>query len=85
MLIFQDENIPSSKLVLFTSEDAHYSVLKWGDVCDVEVILIKTDEQGRMDVNDLRANILQEQGKGNYPFSVSATAGMLTGEWHNCH
>ena len=70
-----DENIPSSKLVLFTSEDAHYSVLKWGDVCDVEVILIKTDEQGRMDVNDLRANILQEQGKGNYPFSVSATAG----------
>ena len=70
-----DQNIPSSKLVLFTSEDAHYSVLKWGDVCDVEVILIKTDEQGRMDVNDLRANILQQQGKGNYPFSVSATAG----------
>ena len=70
-----DENIPSSKLVLFTSEDAHYSVLKWGDVCDVEVILIKTDEQGRMAVNDLRANILQQQGKGNYPFSVSATAG----------
>nr|XP_034177857.1 cysteine sulfinic acid decarboxylase-like [Osmia lignaria]XP_034177858.1 cysteine sulfinic acid decarboxylase-like [Osmia lignaria] len=70
-----NKKVPSTNLVLFTSEDAHYSVSKWGSVCDVEVILIKTDEYGRMDVNDLRANILEEQKKGNHPFSVSATSG----------
>ncbi|XP_076234626.1 cysteine sulfinic acid decarboxylase [Calliopsis andreniformis] len=70
-----NKNISSSNLVLFTSEDAHYSVLKWANVCDVGVVLIKTDEFGRMDINDLRTNVLVEQKKGNYPFSVSATAG----------
>lgn len=76
--MFQKKHIPSSNLVLFASEDAHYSTLKWGNVCDVEVALVKTDEYGRMDVNDLRDNILQEQRKGNYPFSVTATAGFLS-------
>ncbi|CAK9814338.1 Cysteine sulfinic acid decarboxylase [Anthophora quadrimaculata] len=71
----QSNDILSSNLVLFTSEDAHYSTLKWGNVCDVEVVLIKTDEYGRMDINDLKAKILTEKRKGNYPFSVTATAG----------
>ncbi|KZC06714.1 PREDICTED: cysteine sulfinic acid decarboxylase-like [Dufourea novaeangliae] len=69
------KRISSSNLVLFTSQDAHYSVLKWANVCDVKVILIKTDSSGKMDITDLRANIIEEQKKGNYPFSVSATAG----------
>lgn len=68
-------------LVLFTSKDAHYSILKWGNVCDVKVVLIETDKHGRMDVNDLRANIIEEQEKGNYPISVIATAGMLRGHY----
>ncbi|XP_017755504.1 PREDICTED: cysteine sulfinic acid decarboxylase-like isoform X2 [Eufriesea mexicana] len=70
-----EKHIPSSNLVLFASEDAHYSTLKWGNVCDVKVVLVKTDKYGRMDVNDLRDDILQEQRKGNYPFCVTATAG----------
>lgn len=65
------------KLVLFTSEDAHYSISKWGNVCDIEVVLIKTDDYGRMDVSDLRFNILEVQKKRNYPFCVTATAGSL--------
>ncbi|XP_017879882.1 cysteine sulfinic acid decarboxylase-like [Ceratina calcarata] len=69
------KNIPSSNLVLFTSEDAHYSVSKWANVCDVEIVLIKTDAYGRMNVNDLRVKILSEEEKGNYSFAVSATAG----------
>ncbi|XP_078033090.1 LOW QUALITY PROTEIN: cysteine sulfinic acid decarboxylase [Augochlora pura] len=67
--------ISSSNLVLFTSEDAHYSVSKWANVCDVAVILIKTDNYGRMDVNDLKSKIMEEEKIGNYPFLVSATAG----------
>lgn len=63
--------------MLFTSEDAHYSILKWGNVCDIEVVLIKTDEYGRMDINDLKIKILEEQKKGNYTFSTIATAGLL--------
>lgn len=63
--------------MLFTSEDAHYSILKWGNVCDIEVVLIKTDEYGRMDINDLKIKILEEQKKGNYTFSTIATAGSL--------
>ncbi|XP_033190381.1 cysteine sulfinic acid decarboxylase [Bombus vancouverensis nearcticus] len=70
-----NKNIPSMKLVLFTSEDAHYSISKWGNVCDIEVVLIKTDDYGRMDVSDLRFNILEVQKKRNYPFCVTATAG----------
>ena len=64
--------------MLFTSEDAHYSVSKWGNVCDVEIVLVKTDEYGRMDINDLKVNILEEQKKGNYPFCITATAGLLS-------
>lgn len=63
--------------MLFTSEDTHYSILKWGNVCDIEVVLIKTDEYGRMDINDLKIKILEEQKKGNYAFSIIATAGLL--------
>ncbi|CAL7948600.1 unnamed protein product [Xylocopa violacea] len=69
------KKIPSSNLVLFASEDAHYSILKWGNVCDVEVVLVKTDKYGRMDVSDLKIKILEEQKRGNYPFAVAATAG----------
>ncbi|KAG9434168.1 cysteine sulfinic acid decarboxylase [Apis mellifera carnica] len=73
--IQNNKNISSTNLVLFTSEDAHYSILKWGNVCDIEVVLIKTDEYGRMDINDLKIKILEEQKKGNYTFSIIATAG----------
>ncbi|KAG7204292.1 hypothetical protein KM043_002113 [Ampulex compressa] len=71
----KNKNVPSVKLVLFTSEDAHYSISKWAGVCDVGIVLVKTDHLGRMDVEDLRKKIREEDIKGNRGFAVCATAG----------
>lgn len=63
------------KPVIFASEDAHYSVQKWASVCDVNVVLVKTDELGRMSVEDLKIRIKEEQKKGKPLIMVIATAG----------
>lgn len=68
-------NTFDAKLVLFTSQDAHYSMSKWSRVCGVTVALVKTDEHGRMDIKDLRKNISEQREAKNYGFAVFATAG----------
>ncbi|XP_015517993.2 cysteine sulfinic acid decarboxylase [Neodiprion lecontei] len=70
--------IAGLQLVIFTSEDAHYSILKWSNMCGIgekNVVLVATDELGRMDVDDLEANVLKEKERGKTVFMVSATAG----------
>lgn len=74
----KSSGISGLRLVIFTSEDAHYSILKWANMCGIgekNVILIATDECGRMDVKNLEANILKEKEGGRTGFMVSATAG----------
>ncbi|KAL2735434.1 cysteine sulfinic acid decarboxylase-like [Vespula squamosa] len=63
------------KPTLFASEDAHYSVSKWANLCNVDVVLVKTDDLGRMSVDNLKICIRQEQKKGSSLFMVMATAG----------
>ncbi|XP_046402173.1 cysteine sulfinic acid decarboxylase-like [Ischnura elegans] len=66
------------RLVLFTSEDAHYSVYKMAALQGLGedgVIVVKTDSEGRMDVGHLETQIEWAIGKGYAPFMVSATAG----------
>lgn len=66
------------RLVLFTSEDAHYSVKKLASLLGIgsdNVYQIKTDPRGRMDVNHLIAEIQRSLKEGAAPFMVSATAG----------
>ncbi|XP_046659625.1 cysteine sulfinic acid decarboxylase isoform X2 [Homalodisca vitripennis] len=66
------------RLVLYTSIDAHYSVKKLATLQGLgsdNVYLVKTDALGRMDVEDLKAQIQRTLKEGAKPFMVSATAG----------
>nr|ABX89951.1 aspartate 1-decarboxylase [Tribolium castaneum] len=66
------------RLVLFTSEDAHYSIKKLASFEGIgtdNVYLIRTDARGRMDVSHLVEEIERSLREGAAPFMVSATAG----------
>lgn len=65
-------------LVAFTSQDSHYSIRKavhWLGIGMDNLIVVKTDENGCMDVNDLTQNIEKVLSEGRQPFFVNATAG----------
>uniref|UniRef100_A0A9J7YK15 Glutamate decarboxylase 1b n=2 Tax=Cyprinus carpio TaxID=7962 RepID=A0A9J7YK15_CYPCA len=66
------------RLVLFTSEHSHYSIKKAGAVLGFgkeNVILLKTDERGRVIPADLESKIIDAKQKGYVPLFVNATAG----------
>uniref|UniRef100_A0A0K8UXR7 Glutamate decarboxylase-like protein 1 n=1 Tax=Bactrocera latifrons TaxID=174628 RepID=A0A0K8UXR7_BACLA len=66
------------QLIIFTSQDAHYSVEKLAmfmgfgseSVCKIE-----TDQYGKMDIGDLETKVKHYINKGARPLMVSATAG----------
>ncbi|XP_059051634.1 cysteine sulfinic acid decarboxylase [Achroia grisella] len=66
------------ELVMFTSEDSHYSIKKaahwlgFGTEC---IRIIKTNNNGQMIVEDLEKAIQKEKDCGRYPLLVNATAG----------
>lgn len=65
-------------LVVFTSEDSHYSVLKganWMGIGTSNVIKVKTDEGGRMIPEELNKAIEETVRSGKTPLAVNATAG----------
>ncbi|XP_004448832.2 glutamate decarboxylase 1-like [Dasypus novemcinctus] len=65
-------------IVLFVSEQGHYSVKKAAAILGIgtgNVIEVKCDERGKMIPAELEKNILQAKRKGQTPFCVSATAG----------
>uniref|UniRef100_A0A6Q2YLM6 Glutamate decarboxylase 1b n=1 Tax=Esox lucius TaxID=8010 RepID=A0A6Q2YLM6_ESOLU len=66
------------RLVLFTSEHSHYSIKKAGAALGFgseNVVLLSTDERGRVIPSDLEAKILDVKQKGYHPLFVNATAG----------
>ncbi|GAB0091882.1 cysteine sulfinic acid decarboxylase [Sergentomyia squamirostris] len=66
------------RLVLFTSEDAHYSIQKLASFMGIganNVYSIRTDECGKMQMDHLESEILRAKCEGGHPFMVSATAG----------
>ncbi|XP_034944687.1 cysteine sulfinic acid decarboxylase [Chelonus insularis] len=66
------------RLVVFTSEDAHYSVKKLAAFLGIgtnNVYCIKVDSIGKMDVNNLEEQIIKTIQEGAIPLMVSATAG----------
>ncbi|XP_068619692.1 cysteine sulfinic acid decarboxylase-like [Battus philenor] len=69
-------NLP--ELVVFTSEDSHYSIMKgahWLGFGTESIKQIKTNEVGQMQVDQLDAAIQRERCLGRYPVMVNATAG----------
>lgn len=66
------------RLVVFTSEDAHYSVKKLAAFLGIgydNVYLVKVDSRGKMVVTDLETQIVRAINEGAVPLMVSATAG----------
>uniref|UniRef100_A0A182JUM8 Glutamate decarboxylase n=1 Tax=Anopheles christyi TaxID=43041 RepID=A0A182JUM8_9DIPT len=66
------------RLVIFTSEDAHYSVKKLASFMGIgsdNVYAIRTDNVGKIRVDHLESEILRAKSEGALPFMVSATAG----------
>uniref|UniRef100_A0A4W4EFM0 Glutamate decarboxylase 1b n=1 Tax=Electrophorus electricus TaxID=8005 RepID=A0A4W4EFM0_ELEEL len=66
------------RLVLFTSENSHYSIMKAGAALGFgkeNVILLSTDERGRVIPADLEAKVIAAKQKGYVPLFVNATAG----------
>lgn len=65
-------------LVLFTSEESHYSFQKaahWLGLGMDNCISIKTNDKGQMSIEDLERQILKVKSMGQEPFFVNATAG----------
>lgn len=65
-------------LVLFTSQDSHYSILKsahWVGVGTDNVVKVDTDDRGRMIPKELEKCVVAAISEGKLPFFVNATAG----------
>lgn len=65
-------------LVAFTSDDSHYSLQKsahWLGIGMDNLVLVKTDENGCMLVDDLVEKIENVLESNRQPFFVNATAG----------
>lgn len=65
-------------LCLFASEKAHYSIPKAAEVLGLgtqNVILVKSDDKGKMSLSDLNNKINTASQQGMEPFLVVATAG----------
>lgn len=66
------------ELVMFTSEQSHYSVKSCASVGGLgtdNCIMVQSDELGRMIPGALEREILKHKGLGHIPFFVTATAG----------
>lgn len=69
------------RLVLFTSEEAHYSTQKFASFIGIgedNVVLVETDDLGRMRPAQLEEDILEQLDLGARPFAVVATLGLLS-------
>uniref|UniRef100_A0A7N6ACQ9 Glutamate decarboxylase 1 n=1 Tax=Anabas testudineus TaxID=64144 RepID=A0A7N6ACQ9_ANATE len=66
------------RLILFTSELSHYSIKKASAALGFgteNLILLNTDERGRVIPADLEAKVIEAKQKGYVPIYVNATAG----------
>ncbi|RMC05234.1 hypothetical protein DUI87_18418 [Hirundo rustica rustica] len=66
------------RLVLFASEECHYSMKKAASFLGIgteNVYFIKTDERGKMIPEELEKQVQRARNEGSAPFLVCATAG----------
>lgn len=68
----------TQKMTVYTSQESHYSVAKNAAFAGVgrdQVRYIATDDVGRMDISDLRAQVEKDISEGYHPVLVNLTAG----------
>ncbi|XP_063237545.1 glutamate decarboxylase [Bacillus rossius redtenbacheri] len=68
----------AGQLVMFTSDQCHYSVKSCAAVCGLgtdNCVEVPSDERGRMIPEQLEKLILERKARGHVPFFVNATAG----------
>ncbi|XP_053671217.1 cysteine sulfinic acid decarboxylase [Anopheles nili] len=68
----------AAPLVVFTSEEAHYSITKavhWLGIGLDNLVKVKSDHRGRMIPSELENAIVSVRASGRKPFFVNATAG----------
>ncbi|XP_015515885.1 glutamate decarboxylase isoform X1 [Neodiprion virginianus] len=66
------------QLVMFTSDQCHYSVKSCASVCGLgtdNCVMVPSDARGRMIPSKLEELILERKARGHVPFFVNATAG----------
>ncbi|KAK7866512.1 hypothetical protein R5R35_002472 [Gryllus longicercus] len=66
------------QLVMFTSDQCHYSVKSCAAVCGLgtdNCVEVPSDARGRMRVDELERLVLERKARGHVPFFVVATAG----------
>ncbi|WP_033960132.1 pyridoxal phosphate-dependent decarboxylase family protein [Psychroserpens jangbogonensis] len=68
----------SRKMIAYTSETSHYSVTKNASFVGIgrhQVRSVKTDDHGKLLIEDLESQIQNDIKNGYHPFFVNATAG----------
>ncbi|XP_046398410.1 glutamate decarboxylase [Ischnura elegans] len=66
------------QLVMFTSDQCHYSVRSCAAVCGLgtdHCVEVPSDDRGRMIPSELERLVLERKKRGDIPFFVNATAG----------
>lgn len=66
------------ELVMFTSDQCHYSVKSCAAVCGLgtdNCVMVPSDEHGKIIPAELERLILERKARGQIPFFVNATAG----------
>ncbi|KAH8736620.1 pyridoxal phosphate-dependent transferase [Ilyonectria robusta] len=74
----RSEGNGSYRFAVFTSCQGHYSIQKAALACGMgvsSVVAVESHPDGRMDVDALRASVLQAKADGRTPLYVNATAG----------
>ncbi|XP_014240613.1 glutamate decarboxylase [Cimex lectularius] len=67
-----------AQLVMFTSDQCHYSVKSCAAVCGLgteNCVEVPSDEKGRMITSELERLVLERKSKGQIPFFVNCTSG----------
>jgi glutamate/tyrosine decarboxylase-like PLP-dependent enzyme len=70
----------NKNMILYVSEEVHMCVPKAANILGIgtnNIRWVKVDQDFRLDTEDLRAKIIEDQNHDKYPFGVVATAGTV--------
>lgn len=74
----RNQGMDGRRFTAYTSEEGHYSTRKNAGILGLgreQVRMIKSDDQGRMEIADLESQIQEDLAMGYLPFFINSTAG----------